>query len=408
MEIDKTLDYKKSMLSASEYKMTRLVQNTGGQTVAINNAEYVSEFELPAVALNMARSSLDYNFTIPTQGNGNSSLIFRNTLPIRRLELVSRGGTRVMDISNFAQFLHSTLKQETEIKQYQSSESDIELCVKTGLNDLTPLPASASGDNVPQTIEQQIRLGDIKNCVLSLDKTIMFNEVMNLRVTWAPFTEWGFTDTAANEIDLNAGFNVENLRLHLAQEMNPDVIQGLQAEVMGGGMSVLIPYTYSYKTNVPASQQQTVSLRFNAGHGSRLEKLYHAVYPNDESKHNRYETDIAGKWENGSFYSQLNNKRTTEYDLTPVLAFETRKDYSRGHVIGLSRNIYADSFAWVENWCGSKHDCAVKQHVGGLDLSTEQKWDITFTMNAAVAYNHYSFAVAQKMLTVSSAGITVQ
>jgi hypothetical protein len=58
----------------------------------------------------------------------------------------------------------------------------------------------------------------------------------------------------------------------------------------------------------------------------------------------------------------------------------------------------------MDQFTGENHDLANLE--SGLDLSIEQKWDIyCTTVNAS--YNHYDFVITQKMLTVSSAGITV-
>ena len=42
----------------------------------------------------------------------------------------------------------------------------------------------------------------------------------------------------------------------------------------------------------------------------------------------------------------------------------------------------------------------------GLDLSIEHKWDIYLQQMTNAQYAHYTFAVAQKVLTISSVGVT--
>ena len=83
----------------------------------------------------------------------------------------------------------------------------------------------------------------------------------------------------------------------------------------------------------------------------------------------------------------------------------------KGSVIQ-SVNVFYYNWLWIEDFTlkDNKEDKMADNKLAGLDLSVERKWDFYATQvnnNAAAAqYNYYTFAVTEKLLTVSSAGIT--
>jgi hypothetical protein len=128
----------------------------------------------------------------------------------------------------------------------------------------------------------------------------------------------------------------------------------------------------------------------------------------------------------------LDNERLQEFNL--VCAdyddYMLLKDKLKGSVIQSADMFYYNWF-WIEDFTGMEDKTKEPKNSEnlevGLDLSIERKWDfyaqqvntvavgdadtIANSVNAANSnggqYNHYSFAVTQKMLTISSSGITV-
>jgi hypothetical protein len=45
--------------------------------------------------------------------------------------------------------------------------------------------------------------------------------------------------------------------------------------------------------------------------------------------------------------------------------------------------------------------------IRGIPLDFEQKLDLFFTMLAIIAYNHYSFGITQRLLTISPERIDI-
>ena len=55
VQLDDTLDYKITAKRQSYYRFQKVVQNTGAESLTIGASQQVSTFEIPAVALSLAR-----------------------------------------------------------------------------------------------------------------------------------------------------------------------------------------------------------------------------------------------------------------------------------------------------------------------------------------------------------------
>jgi len=108
----------------------------------------------------------------------------------------------------------------------------------------------------------------------------------------------------------------------------------------------------------------------------------------------------------------LDNNRIQEYNLTCANGddYIYLKDQLKGSILE-SSNVYYYNWVWIENWGGYNEKSHLPSNSEnletGLDLSSERKWDFYGMTMTNANYTHYSFAITQKMLTVSSAGITV-
>ena len=110
-----------------------------------------------------------------------------------------------------------------------------------------------------------------------------------------------------------------------------------------------------------------------------------------------------------SFYSMLNNQRIQEINVTPSFYDDWNflQQRLQGSVIQNS-NIYGFNWFWVDDFSESEklYNYNPNDDVG-IPLDVEQKYDLYLTMNGSLTRNNYSFAICQKMLTVSAAGVTV-
>jgi hypothetical protein len=418
-KIDNTIQYNQSLKRDSEYRYTKLIQNTGGDSVTLLTASQTSIFEIPVVGMNLAKSFITFDQKIPENDTkAHYAHAWRHTPPWQRVELYTRSGVYLMDVTNFNHVYQAFGQRTMPISDFQGSNSGV--IIKTGTNDLTVKrfssgsatadPATGSG-----SVSQSWRIPgrELYNTVLSLDKTIITGEVLNLRVTWLPAQGHGFwsTDalgvTAPRDIDNLSSVTISNIAMYLAQEMNPSVLNELSQVVSTSGMSILIPYIHAYKTNLQGTSN-AVSLRFSRGHGISLERVYTLTTTGAEGAATRYDSVIATNFT--SFYSLLDSKRLQEFDVNVASRdFVWMKDAeNKGRVVSLQLSNDINNFAFSDSWCGNDLECSIHQHISGLSLDQEKKYDVYFTRPLGVLnYNYYSVAVCQRQLLCGPSGVQV-
>lgn len=456
-KISTELDYKKGSYSHPSYRLQKIMQQTGSQDVPLTTGGgQVSVFELPTQVYNLSKSSLYFTMTpsAPGQMAGPLDLynyIFKDCVaPISRLSLYTRGGMYLCDIPYLANYTKVVNKAETPLTEYLDynqghalndgttqflhKNNSLANCTATSL--LEPYakrPDSSACDihyTEPQYLEPGITgnaaitptltvcmpLGHIKNSILACDKDLYFGEVIILRVEWAPSIKCGFrgssvTVPTTNPTAIAGNVDIGNLALYLSVEKDQDIINGLQSKVnSSSGFQMLMPYVHGYKSNSGAGST-SVSLRFNRGHGDRLLKVYYAPFNNDETTNTTYDHSNVGGAKISNYYTMLNNSRLQEFNVvvSPTVNedYVLNKDLLEKSVIQ-SSNMYRYNWFHVDNFSGLdlKDGQKAFTHTVGLPLEIEQKWDIYNT--TAVAVNNYCFAVCQRTLKISSAGIEVQ
>lgn len=307
------------------------------------------------------------------------------------------------------------------------------------------------------SVDKDLYLGEIVllRIVWNATNRIFFNKVNATKPAAA---------NATNVTAFTGQVQLNDLMLYLAVEKNIEIENQLKSVVASSGFNVLIPYVYQAKNNIGPAPSHTISLRYNRGHGRRLVKIYHSTFNNNETVSigavatggsqrviaTGYDNDnravIYLGWDGTDntnavprnrskvqvFYTMLDNERLQEFNL--VCAdyddYMILKDKLKGSIIQSADMFYYNWF-YVDDFSGLE-DLTKKPYNSenlevGLDLSIERKWDFyaqqVNTIAAADAdtaansvdaananggqYNHYTFAITQKMLTVSPAGITV-
>lgn len=408
-----TIEYRPSVMADSEYKMTRLVQNTGANNVTISTSQAVATIELPAVAMNLAKSWLNFTITVPANTNAaHYALAYRDTPPIQRLELFTRGGKYLCDISNFANIYQAFGQRTKTIEDYHGFSDGV--VVKTASpNDLaTNRLVSVLGATGDVVVNFKIPGHELYNTILSLDKSVYFGEVLQLRITFGSKDSIGFWATGENGatpivVPPTSDITLTNLNLFLAQEENSRVVNDLIQTVSTEGMSLVVPFVHSYKTSATAADT-AVSIRLSRGHGLSCERIYTIPIDGAEELETRY---VADAEQLVSFYSLLDSKRMQEFDVLCGGA-TGQKDYlwlraheKKDRVVSLDPTNDVRNFAWSDSWCDGL-ECAKKQHLGGLDLSVERKYDIYFKSSVATT-KYYTAVVCQKMLSISPMGIEI-
>jgi hypothetical protein len=269
----------------------------------------------------------------------------------------------------------------------------------------------ATADSETPVLNLKIRLGDLKQTIFAIDKSLPFKEVLLMRITFNPIANWGYVSesrtASSTPTAIAEDITLSNIFLYLANEKNPAIIAELMSEVDGKGLSIPIPYPFVYKSTATAATSQNLSYRLNLGHGLRLLKSYHGIYDATEAQTTRYELSNTAHTKLVSFYTLLNNERRQEFDLQTADGddYMLLKEYLRGSVIQ-SRNMYDYNWVWIENFANNKNDESGNLLMG-MPLDKEVKYDIYMT-TANSALRHCTVFIFQRMLSISSAGITSQ
>ena len=402
-------------MADSEYKMTRLVQNTGGDSVVISGTQAIATIELPSVAMNMAKSWLNFTITVPKNGTTTgAALIYRDTPPIQRLELFTRSGRYLCDISNFANIYQAFGQRTKKIESFHGFQDSIVTNVKTNPNEMkirrfATMLGSATGTHL--STKFRIPGRELYNTILSLDKSVYFGEVLQLRITFGALDTIAFygTDATGAGGTVAPSATLTDFNYYLAQEQNPRVVNDLIQTVSTEGMSLVVPFVHSYKTTAN-SEKTAVSIRLSRGHGQSVERVYTIPISGAETFAARY---VADAEQLVSFYSLLDSRRIQEFDVK-CGGTDGEKDYlwlreheHQDRVVSLDAANDVQNFAWSDSWCDGL-ECAKKQHLGGLDLSVERKYDIYFDAAATVVdTKYYTGVVCQKMLSIGPNGVEI-
>ena len=412
-QLGSTIDYGMTMKKQSYFRHQKVVQNTGSEQVVIGASQQVTTFEIPTISLNLSASYLNFRQSVVAQGANQYAHVFRHTVPWSRLELFSRSGVYLCDLNNCAEAMLALGQRTKKIEEFHGSYDD--MLTRRAVNDLETRVEEISAVNTADDIEWRIQFKELYETVLSLDKTLNFGETMSLRITWKEAPAHGYQSDNVGEFlgtktALTGDITISNLALYIAGESNPDIVAALRETVATGNMPpILIPYTFVYKTNINNQTSQAISTRFSRGHGRTLVKVMTLFNAGTESVGTRYDADLDPA-EFVSFYSLLNSRRTTEFDLLVADGVEDyqwmRAEAHKDLVVSLTPDNNKEMFAWEDDWSGT-NQASIHQQLSGLPLDDEIKYDLYVTCNGNQTKNYYTVGVCQRMLQITPAGLVV-
>lgn len=446
--------------NSSIYKMAKLLPILGSRDVIIpTNSSTDSTFVLsPGTVFNLSKSSLSFTFTPIAGGVGDFNCVIADVIPtIQQLQLYTRGGIYLADIRYFDNYSKACLKKEMKLNDFLTKsvitpyidsaldtdklrddnvlyrcnsivgelridnnciygEIGTDICGDVASVNYTEPQYITAGNtnNASPVINYLIELKDIFNSIFSCDTNLAFDDEIYLRIVWNSPSKYIFNSTNPNNlVDANVeqyagtSITISNLNLYLAMEANQSVVKSVISKKNNGGLSLIIPYLYSYKTPLIGSSQK-VSFSLSKEHGKTLCKVFHLVASPIESAISTYDTYNVGGYRLSSFFTSIDGNRLQEInvDCTRLQDWLLMKDKLKGSVIQSSR-MYQMNWFWEDDFSQGK----LYHELCGLDLSTSKMWDIQMvipdTLNAAAASkrNNYTFAVVQKILKIKSNSI---
>lgn len=447
--IDPQLDYQKRIKSKPSYKFTKILplQNVPSPNTFIDVAggQQIT-FQLPVVAMNLAKSEL--HMTITPLGGTHFNGIFTDCFPVfRQIQLINNQGVELCNLQNVQNYTKVVWKAEIPMKEYLNYDTYADAVgsgrflrrnnalvsevgvIATENYARRPSDENASINYTENTylivgadttatpvLDISFPLGMLKNTIFDIDKDLYFNEILTLQLTFGSSSKLGYNFTAladpvTGEEALTTA-SVTNLYLMLATERNLDVVNELKQIISSGQFNIPVPYVTTVRTPL-TSTTQNVALTLTRGHGQRLLKIYHSIFLADETLSSAYFNAQTGATV-VNFYTQVNDQRLQDFNVSlnshdDWLIMQKKLEGS----ITQNENIYRYNWFWLDDFSGmdsmAEKDSTSKLEVNelkGLDLSTNIYYQFNAT-TANQANSHYDFVITQKMLSISPAGLVV-
>ena len=455
------IEYAPKASSHGSYRMSRVLPlgNTTATLAASSTTEI--QFEIPNKVYNLSKSSLDFELRVAESGTTSAiNRVHTNGLAMfDRMSLYDRSGVYLMDITNCNTFSNCTNQIVTPLNGMLTNDKALGGATQAaaraadlGHNNFrsnvavpTATPGVALGPNGTRisaagaaqapsdgTTEityfkqgvardgsnagdvycsYSIPLSELHHSICSLDKDLYFGQSLILRCHFAAVSRIGFVGTSATVLAtgktvIDGACTLSNMRINLAVEVSPPVVESIQNKVRSSGLELVIPYVYSYLFSSASGTSSNVQYRFNSGHGQRLLNVYHAVLNIGSDSVVIYDKDNQGDAKIESYQTSMDNVPLQES--RPICA---RADDWMLHRDLLAKsciqnlNIYRHNKVHIDSWRAG--NCASwKERDGiadGLSLDNERIWAAEFT-TASAAYRHFTFAVIQRNLTINNNG----
>jgi len=458
------LNYNSPMAHHSAPRISRVIPLSGSAAVPINvTSTSECSFELPNKCYNLSRSTLDFKLSIaaPTSGYFNHAHTLGN--PIDSISLYTREGIFLADIRNCQMFSRAVTPYVTKLTDFlendillgddasqagadtlsrgyncfrNNTQKDTSLSTGTGL--LMTSNATRLVSNPPITgvvleasnlsytepnylvqgavnavlyFNYSIPFSEFHHSIFSQDKVMYWGQSLMLRVNFASSGSIGFQSSAAaiegsaTITNLLTGCEANSVRVSLAVETNPLIVQGLVNKVQSSGLNIVTPYVHSFLSSL-AGTSKSVSQRLNSGFGQRLLNVYHVVANTGATGLAIMDISNTDDLKVVSYQSNVDNNLLQEY--IPLSAqneiYQIHAPLLKHSVIQNS-NVFKYNQVLIDSWReGACSTWKEKDHVlDGLDLSAERIYNIALTTTSAT-HRVFSYYVVQRTISIAANG----
>lgn len=425
-------------LSTPDCKLVKILPQSGGQsfTIAAGSTQEVL-FEIPAYKA-FIPSQLAPNYTMTVSAQTAYSWLYQKVFgEIQQIQVYTRGGAMVMDL-NYANNFQDVVKPvETKYQEYTQHDTPDALYpsqlaasqnvrfdgTTASINLLEPRYCVPSGNAAAAAYLRQPRGSSWPNTFLSLDKEVMFPEIIVLRIVFGTKCAWTGTSNVNPATGAGAlagtGILLENMTLFAPFETRPEITKGLMEKIQSG-WTLPLPYVWGFKNNL-AGDTQVVQQKLSKAYGMFAQKIYHAVYHKTENTNTMYDhTNIAAGGAASakvtSYYTNLDNLRRQEFDIKTSFPTSTtqQEDYlqNKRFLAGSAiqnKDMYRHLWFHRDDFTGSAKTSESdidSFKMGGLDLKGERIW--SFYANVVTdTYNHYTFVCAIRNLSIKPDQIAI-
>lgn len=477
--IDSAFEYDQKAVSHPSYRFSKVIPQNNS-TITLGSSILESQIEIPMKAFNLSKSTLDFQMQYVDAGD---TTYFNNFLSLGQVYIDSifvktREGLDVVSLYNadvVTRAITPYIEKREEFLEFPSNPGALTSALAQGLNQgwnhfksnalvstrslvgnappysgggqivvsgataqdgsdnyqesqyyvQTPISSAGHAGNLYRNFS--IPLGKLApHTLLSLNKTIYLGQAVILTIRWAQTGRIGWATTAAaltGPVALPGVLQIANLQLRLAVEQNQPVVDELVNRVNSVGMSLTIPYIYSYVYSVAnAVTQSTHQQRYNRSHGKKLLNVYSFVAATSATANlscdisNIPAAGLTGVAASGcdkvlTMQPSLNSVNLTEYVLNEYQndTYEQMKPIIKGSTVG-NVGQYQYNRVYIQSWRqGPSCTWIEKDDVSdGLDLDVESMFQIDYShpsaFGNAAAVREFQVAVVQRTLTINPGG----
>ncbi|HVT62683.1 MAG TPA: hypothetical protein VHD33_04260 [Legionellaceae bacterium] len=460
------LNYTQDAYRHSRLQYVPTFPNQYGAPIILTSGQTPTVFNLPTDVFNLSESILMYtvNLTAPA-GNGNYIWYPTDTYAeISHIQFYGSNNQLLVDLDNANNYFKIVGKHETNMSEFLTNDFQNRLYPSNNLINLvpslrvqsgvtTPVPAAINylepaywhvGDvDTDVRYEVQLPLRYFKNTLLSMNKNFYFNQIMYMKIFWGPYTKMAFQSTT--NANPSAGTpvvyapaaatvpQISNLQLMLATETLEDERLRLMNQISGPnapGLSIIIPYAFNYKNN-NSGASQSINIQLDIGAGRTLMRIYHSVFNNTEQSNTMYDcsnlistnpaTQNVSEKVN-TYWTNLNGKRnqtitidtTTYSDAAGTIInpngntdYMNMKNSLKGSVLQ-NMNVFKYNWHHLDDFSDFKNEYLFEDGshlIAGIALGpTPITWTFVGNNMVSAPYNHYTWGIFTKRLTINQTG----
>jgi hypothetical protein len=444
------------------YKYTRVLSDNGGATITLNEFSPTEILtSLPNRVVNLARSNVSFDLEVPTATGDKEHTLFTNGAGalFSRVSLYSRAGQYISDITDCATYTRvvqpmiNTVDssrsldvcrgrdslQEAQnrgrismnsLSNAQAGESAVygrnalrpnadDTVNAADVDDTEPAYVTRGSTNDAVFVSVSIPLRDLcPHTVMSLDKDLYFNQSLQLRTSFAPYSRIGFSADVggANPVNLNTAPKITNFRVNLAVETNSEIAEGVRSQVMSGALEQLIPYVYenTFKTSDNASTHSH-QIRLNRSQGYSLLHMFGACLNGGTTRSagidldNRYSAVDNGPLKVISTQASVDNDLQSEYRLEcdKGLDYEAQRHLMEDSVAAQQSDVWRYNRCELNSWRAGKcvHWRGTDDLVDGLSLDAERIFvQERTTQPAPNGFRSILYPVCQRKMLITAQG----
>lgn len=309
-ELPCQLQFKDVQMQVPRYRFARIpLNNLSAGTVTINpTSSTLCEWKLPAqTVFNLSKSFIQYQLAIPASAS-NYGIVFADGCDFRDIYFGDAGGKPIVQLTSADSYVNALRPFRVPIQDFlgrdqlsafypcnQPNTSNVFPFSLDGLSTGTQNASTRSytenqhlemstNVNTAITVSRHWKLSDVVDTFLSMDKDVVFNTDMYLRMQ----TQYGqriafFTVDPGNpnsdQTAISASFNMSNVFLFLAIEENLEIRNSLVSALAAGKIRMSVPYTFAYRfSNSANASNASNSLTLTKNYGKGLKRIAFVPY----------------------------------------------------------------------------------------------------------------------------------